>query len=252
MTENEAPRELTDTAAATGSIVYLLISLGIFGWLLFDTWIDAHHLPHLLGYKSDLLQDPLFHLVANTVIGGAIGGIVNGIRSALTYYSAFNRQYFWKYIAAPWMGSALALIGFALLRSTIAIFGGDAANGAVADTPQNLANFAIGALAGYGSKDVFVWLDEQVNKLFKVEKPAPDVTGKSPSAAAEKMHKENVALGNMDTVPAKTSQEEGKVIDQDPKAGAMIGSGESMNIVVADSNGKKPAANRKKPPKKSS
>ena len=58
-------------------------------------------------------------------------------------------------------GSNLGTVVYALLHSSIVVFGG----GSLADnvgTTQALANFAAGALAGYGSKDVYIWLDSQV------------------------------------------------------------------------------------------
>ena len=86
-----------DEGSANVALVYLLLMLGFFTWLLFDTWINAHTLFHVVGYATDkltLLETSIYHLVAYTVIGGAIGGIVNGIRSVLLYYSNFQRRYF--------------------------------------------------------------------------------------------------------------------------------------------------------------
>ncbi len=229
-----------DEGSANLAIVYLLFMLGFFAWLLFDTWINMHTLFRLLGYQADQyqvdqLKSPIYHLIAYTAIGGAMGGIVNGIRSVLLYYSSFERRYFWKYIAAPWMGSALALIGFALLHSTVAIFGGEAAN-TTSNTPQYLANFGVGALAGYGSKDVFVWLDQQVSKLFKPE-TAPDVTGQTEAEAAAELKAKNLLKGESVATPAQTPAEENLVVDQAPAPGTPIVSGQAVDLVVAKPNG---------------
>ena len=242
MTNNKTNQVPDDRAYANGALLYLLFTLGFFSWLLFDTWVDAHTLFRLVGYPLTRLQTPLFHLVAYTVIGGAMGGIINGIRSVLLYLSSFNRRYFWKYIVAPWMGAALAIIGFALLRSTVAIFGGDAVN-TNTGTPQFLANFGIGALAGYGSKDVFVWLDKQVSKLFAVQEATPDVTGKSEPVAVSQIQAQNLAVGAVATAPATTAQEDGKVLDQNPAPGTPIERGQPVDIVVGTkSNGEQPDA----------
>src|SRR5436190_24402085 len=101
MSDNVVPPERkvntgNDEGSAMIAIVYLVLVLGFFSWLLFDTWINMHTLFRVLGYPLQPLTTPLFHLVAYTVIGGAIGGIVNGLRSALLYYSSFQRRYFWK------------------------------------------------------------------------------------------------------------------------------------------------------------
>lgn len=224
-----------DKGAATAAILYLLFTLGFFSWILFDAWIDAHTLERIVGYDLTLLKTPLFHMMAYTIIGGAIGGIVNGIRSFLAHYSAFDSVYFWKYITAPWMGAALALIAFAILQSTVAIFGGEAANvGTV--SPQFLANFGVGVLAGYGSKDVFTWLDEKVSKLFAVEKPTPDVVGQPASVAASQIQSQKLSVGAVAGTPAKTGQEEGIVVEQSPKAGTAIESGQTVDMVVATSS----------------
>jgi hypothetical protein len=224
-----------DTGVGTFSLLYLLFALAFVSWLLFDTWMDAHTLLHgVLRYDLSRLQSPEFHLIAYSILGGAMGGIVNGIRSALMYYSSFNRRYLWKYITAPWMGAALALIGFALLRSTVAIFGGQSTT-PDAITPQFLANFGIGALAGYGAKDVFIWLDAQVNKLFAVQQTTPDVTGQPQPVAVSQLQGQNLAVGALAGAPADSGSEAGTVIDQVPAPGTPIDRGGSVDLVVTNS-----------------
>jgi hypothetical protein len=231
------------------SILYLLLTLLFFNWLLFDTWMDAHTLFRLVGYDLSRLNSPFFHLVAYTVIGGAIGGIINGIRSVLMYYKGFDSNYFWKYIAAPWSGAALAIIGFAILRSTVAIFGGDV-SGAPTDTSQALANFGIGALAGYGSRDVFIWLDKQVSKLFAVPETTPKVTGQPEPVAVSQIQSKNLEVGAVATVPAETPMDAGKVVDQAPAPGTPIDRGQSVDLVVtAPPNGDQPKDEPKDEPK---
>ncbi len=224
-----------DIGVATLSMLYLLFALAFVSWLLFDTWMDAHTLLHgVLRYDLSRLQTPEFHLIAYSVLGGAMGGIVNGIRSALMYYSSFNRRYLWKYLTAPWMGAALALIGFAILRSTVAIFGGQSISPDTV-TPQFLANFGIGALAGYGSKDVFIWLDAQVNKLFAVQQTTPDVTGQPQPVAVSQLQSQSLAVGALAAVPADTEIEAGTVVDQAPAPGTPIDRGASVDLVVTNS-----------------
>lgn len=93
MTDNTLSIHVGNSRAGSFTILYLLLSLGFFGWLLFDIWIDSHTLARILGYDLTELKTPLYHLVAYTVLGGAIGGIVNGLRSALTYYTDFDRRF---------------------------------------------------------------------------------------------------------------------------------------------------------------
>jgi hypothetical protein len=219
--------------AAGASILYLLAALGFFCWLLFDIWIKRHSLPRLFGYDAALLDAPAYRLVAYTVIGGAIGSIVNGMRSCLLYFKGFDRQFVWKYIAAPWMGATLALFVYALIRSSVAVFGGSMSSDTGVTTPQALSNFAVGALAGYGSKDVFIWLDAQVHKIFQVSEQTPDVKGKTEKAAVSRLQSANLELGEVTRVPHKDGKDAGKVIDQSPPPEAPIDRGEAVDLIVA-------------------
>ncbi|HEX6288202.1 MAG TPA: PASTA domain-containing protein [Herpetosiphonaceae bacterium] len=220
----------SDTALAICTVVYLLAMLVVVAWQLFDTWIGAYSLPAWLGYDRARMDTPSFRLIAYTVIGGALGSLVNGIRSFLIHHHAFAGRYVWKYITAPWMGAALALLVYALIHSSTAVFAG---NGETSSgSTQALANFAAGALAGYGAKDVFIWLDAQVQKLFKVEQPTPDVQGQAPATAAATLHTHDQAVGNVSTVAPHTGTQPGTVVAQTPPPGTPIPRGEEVNLTV--------------------
>lgn len=221
-----------DRAAAAVSLSYSLLSLAFFSWILFDTWIGRNTLPGSVGYDRTLLNSPTFRLVTYTIVGGGLGGIINGIRSCLMYYRGFDRRYMVKYVAAPWMGATLALFVYALIRSSIAVFGGGVAanNGG---TSQALANFAAGALAGYGSKDVFIWLDAQVQNLFSVPEQAPDLKGKTEEGAVSRIHSKNLELGEVTKVQSGDEQRAGTVVDQTPPADAAVKRGDAVDITVA-------------------
>jgi hypothetical protein len=82
------------------------------------------------------------------------------------------------------MGATLALFVYALLRSSISVLNGNP-GGNLGNT-QVLSNFSVGALVGYGSKDVFIWLDNKVTKFFQVapeSKAVKPVKGASSSLA---------------------------------------------------------------------
>ena len=228
-TPSNAPADFKE---GNRSIAYLLLVLAIISWLLFDTWINKHTLPHFAGYDLVRLKTPAFHLMAYTVMGGALGGIVNGLRSAVTHYSAFNRRYIWKYIAAPWMGATLALIGYAILHSAVVIFGGQTTSSDTDNSPQMLANFGIGALAGYGSKDVFVWLDAQVSKLFAVPQSTPKLTGQPRPVAVSQIQSQKLEVGAVVPVPASDGTVAGTVVDQSPQPGMPIDRGSTVDLVV--------------------
>jgi len=171
--ENNTPNQSSEAQseavknrqAAIISLVYLLLILAFFLWLLFDTWIELYSLPNLLGYGDEpLLDTQIFKLITYAFIGGGVGGVLNGLRSVIKWHSdrnTFNRRYIWKYIVLPWQGASLALVAFALIGSGMAVFGGEI-NIDDANSRQALSVFAIGVLAGYGSRDVSIWLDAQV------------------------------------------------------------------------------------------
>ncbi|MHC4086223.1 MAG: hypothetical protein ACYSU5_13585 [Planctomycetota bacterium] len=145
---NLVPEKSWDIAAATFSIIYLVVMLGVFSVLLFA----------ILSNQYLQEDNPIYKLMAYTVIGGGLGGIINGIRSL---------RYIWKYITLPLLGAVLAAMVYAFFRSGFVAFGGNFA------PDDNFANqtfgaFSIGALSGYGSHRVLKWLEEQVNKLFKL------------------------------------------------------------------------------------
>jgi hypothetical protein len=223
-----------DRTTAVRCTIYLLLMLASFGWLLFDTWIGNHSLARILKYDLARLDNTGFRLVAFAIIGGGLGGAVNGIRSINNYCDSFNRKHRWKYLAAPWMGSTLALLVYALLRSSIAILGGNVASGSIGNT-QVLANFSAGALAGYGSKDVFIWLDDKVHKIFQVPVPenVPNVTGKPQEVAASRLEANQLQLGEVSKVQQKNGKPAGTVIDQSPPPDAPIDRGQSVDITVA-------------------
>lgn len=226
-----------DTSFAIISVLYLLFMLAFFFWQLFDVWIGQYSLVNWLGYSIGPLGSPSFRLVAFTCIGGGLGGIINGIRSILSWHSersAFGRRFVWKYIVAPWTGTALALFVFALIRSGITIIGGDFKTD-TADIRQTLSMFAIGALSGYGSRDVFIWLDAQVKRIFKVtsELKTPDLLNKTKSEAEKKLESTNLKLGEISEEPTEDQTLVDKVIKQDPAPNTSIAEGGLVNITIA-------------------
>ena len=217
--------------AATSCVLYLILAFTGVVWLLFDTWIGAHTLAASMGYDVSRLASRQYQIAVNAIAGGAIGGIVNGIRSALGYCTSFDGRYAGKYISAPWMGAALALVALALLTTTAAVIGGQAAT-APTSSPQLLSNFAIGALAGYGSRDVFVWLDAQVQRLFAVEASTPNVTGQPEAVAISRIQAQNLTVGAVAAVPASQPAVVGTVVDQAPSPGTQVSRGDTVDFTV--------------------
>ncbi len=225
-------RKKRHRTAAVLCILYLLSLLVVFSWMLFDTWIGNHFLLRALKYDLVALNKTSFRVVAFTVIAGGLGGIINGLRSTLNYYNGFNQRFAWKYVTAPWMGVTLALFVYALIRSSIVAFGGSVTTADIS-TSQVLTNFAAGALAGYGSKDVFVWLDAAVHKIFQVKERVPDVTGKSPGAAVSRLEAANLEVGEISRVARRDGKSAGTVVSQSPPPRASIDLGQSVDLAVA-------------------
>ncbi len=176
--------------AGTLCILYLLLWLILISWQLFDVWIGQHSLARLIRYELEPLDTAVFRLVFFTVLGGALGGVINGIRSILEWYPVFDRVYAWKYIVAPWLGAALALIAYTLLNSGVSILGGG--NIADANAAQILTMFSTGFLAGYGAQDVFTWLDSKVSRLFDPHKAQTEIA----AAVVKDISKETEAVRN--------------------------------------------------------
>jgi hypothetical protein len=232
------PEKGVDTSFAVLSIFYLLLMLAFFFWQLFDVWIGQYSLAKLVGYKDiGRLTSPSFRLVAFTFIGGGLGGVINGIRSIIGWHSersAFGRRFLWKYVVAPWIGTTLALFAFALIRSGIAIVGGDLQTDA-ANIRQILSMFAIGVLSGYGSREVFIWLDAQVKRIFKVtpETKVPDLTHKTKEEVEEILKAASLKLGKISEEPTEDESIVGKVISQTPVQDTSIAGGGTVDITIA-------------------
>jgi hypothetical protein len=236
------PESKKDAAAATASALYLLFMLAFFFWLLFDIWLGGHSLARWLGYQDSIgkLNGTTFRLMAYTIIGGGLGGIISGIRSLLFWHGdlqGFGGRYIWKYITNPWLGATLALFVYALIRSGIAVFGGDSTAQA-AGTSQALSTFATGVLAGYGSRQVFIWLDVQVNKLFKVtlaaQVPVPDLIGKTRQEAEEILKAAELKAGEVtEEVAGDETVQEGTVIKQNPAADSVLPRNSEVDLTIA-------------------
>jgi hypothetical protein len=180
-------------------------------------------------------------LLAYTIIGGGLGGVVNGIRSFLkwhTEYQAFGLRFWWKYFTLPWLGATLALFVYAIIRSGIAIFGSDAGI-TTTSISQSLSTLSVGALAGYGSRQVFIWLDAQVSKLFKVgeatqsaEAVVPDLQNMTREDAEKSLTGANLK-GKELTEDSSDESVMNKVIKQNPPKESKIKIGETVEYTIA-------------------
>lgn len=234
------PERYWDVIAATIGILYSIAMLIFFSWLLFDLCTDNRSLLKFLILQNvDILESPIFRLIVYAVIGGGLGGTINGIRSIIIWHcerAAFGWRFIWKNITHPLLGAVLAAIVYAIIRGGIAAFEGGLAAKSEPGGTQAFSAFAIGALSGYGSHKVFRWLDEQVNKLFRISPPTeikvPDLTGKTKNEAEALLKEAKLNVGKIDYKPSEDPGKIDKVVAQIPPSGSNISVGGSIDITI--------------------
>jgi PASTA domain len=228
--------ELPGIIMACMSAIYLITSLAFLLWLLFDTWTGRNLLPVSLGYDPKTLASGSFRTPAFVAIGGAMGGAVDGIRSIILWHSereAYGPRFIWKDLSLPFTGATLGLLAYVTVKTGAGVFTGDFSLDQKGASPV-MAAFAIAALAGFSSHQVFRWLDAQANKLFRVVGVAqtivPDLTGKSVAEATAALKTWKLQLGATNQTPDDAHI--GKVIKQSPSPGSEVAGGDSVDITV--------------------
>ena len=224
-----------DKLSAAISAIY---SLAVIAYLTFMVlymlsgryafWPDA-----LTNKIANLLTYPVAKLILYTAIGGAMGAAVNNLRSFISWHAedkAFGWRFIWKYIAMPPLGGTLAVLVYGILQGGMAVINGGA-------TPENnqltsLSAWATGTLAGYGSSKVFIWLDDKVNTLFKIDRKqvaVPNLLGKSEDDARQALSDAQLEVG---TVSKEVSDQVDKVIKQSPVVATIIDCGSKVDMTI--------------------
>ena len=233
-----------DRVTATISVWYLILMILFFLWQLFDIWVGKFTLAKIFGYAdAEPLTDASTLICIYTFIGGALGAIVNEIRGVLFWHcdhEAFGRRYIWKSIIAPWLGGTLGIFVYFLMRSGIALFTGEFIP-SEQSVQQGVPMFAIGVLAGYGGRKVFIWLDYQVARLFKLKKSkveaekykkVPNLVGLTKEEAEKALADAKLTLGIISTQATNKKNSVGKVIIQDPKPELSLAAESSVDITL--------------------
>lgn len=228
-----------DIAAATFSVLYLLAMLLFFLWALFDIYHGQNQVLKLVFSEDTTYPDsPLCRLIAYAVIGGGLGGVVNGFRSIVIWHSerkAFGWRFIWKYVTLPPLGAVLAAMVYAIVHGGIGVLGGSFTPGEGLAN-QALSAFGIGALAGYGSHKVFKWLDGQVNRIFitvKAEVEVPDLTDKTQEDAETALKASGLKLDKVEDIIDSNDEKTGKVVSQSPPPGTKVPKASSVDIKIA-------------------
>ncbi|HET9479943.1 MAG TPA: PASTA domain-containing protein [Pyrinomonadaceae bacterium] len=236
------PEGKADIFAAWISAGYSIASIAFLAWLLLDTWSGQYTaLKKILSPEilATVTNSTVFRLVVYTAIGGGMGASINNLRSFIQWHAerqAFGWRFIWKYIAMPPLGAALAALVYGILQGGMAVFNGGTAIGASGgNSITSLSAWATGTLAGYGAHKVFIWLDEKVNSLFRVEQTkvnVPDVSGKSPEEAREILINTQLEMGESTTATTTQPQNFGKVIGQTPPAGTELACKSKVTLVI--------------------
>lgn len=229
-----------DIAAAIVSALYLIAMLGFFAWQFVDIATGRMlFLKGILQESAEKLNSDMCRTIAYAVIGGGLGGIVNGFRSILNWHAerkGFGYRHLWKYLTLPLLGATLAAMVYALTRAGIAVIGGNFATDN-SFTIQAFAAFSIGALSGYGSQKVFKWLDEHVNRMFQIspvtEVKVPNLKGKTKQQVKDALRKLKLNLGVISEQASSDAAEINKVVIQSPPAGTKVPKASSVDITIA-------------------
>jgi len=178
-----------------------------------------------------LLADATFRLIFLTFVGGALGAVVNSLRSLWNWHCdkmAFGKRHVWKYITSPLVGATLAIFVFAILSGGLAVLGGS-----TPDTQKTIAMFAVGVLAGYSSINVFTWMDSIANRLFDTKSTeVPDVVGQKEDDARKSVETAGLVIGPADR-PLDDPGKAGTVLEQLPKAHDKVSAQATVYVWIA-------------------
>jgi hypothetical protein len=244
------PEDWVDVFTAYVSVGYSLIVMFFFLWLLFDIWSRAYRcfslFPWLTSLNKDAFNSTTFRLIAYTFIGGSLGGTITSMRSIIGWHcekGAFGGRFLLKHISQPWVGGVLALFIFAIVRGGVGILGGEFANQTSGTTmlKQALTTFGLGLLSGYGSHQVYKWIDSQVNKIFHVESgikdpnlaKVPDLIGKTLKEAEDLLKKTGLKIGKNDARQPKQNEKIETIVEQKPLSGVSTEGVKEVDITIA-------------------
>jgi hypothetical protein len=153
---------------------YILFFVFLF-WCLIDVWSGQLR---ALTFITGVLPGPgtmdrsMLVEISFAAIGGFAGSIEYHIKSLFHFYTKgeYDPRQFAKYLTAPFEGAVLAVIVLSLIRGGITMLSGTGTPGVPAEagtpTVAAFAALAIGALVGFGMREVVSWLLALVRTMF--------------------------------------------------------------------------------------
>lgn len=236
------PEGKIDIISAWISAAYSLVVIGYLGYVVMDTWSGQYKLwpAALTDQLNKSISETVFKLIVYTAAGGGMGAAVNNIRGFLSWHAerkAFGWRFIWKYLSLPPLGATLAVLVYGILQGGMAVFNGGNIGG-TGTAITSLSAWATGTLAGYGCHKVFIWLDDKVNTLFKVDgrttTKIPDLRGKTSAEAEKALEDAKLKVGQVSKEPTTDPAQVGKVITQEPEPGVEIACDSKINFSIGE------------------
>ena len=230
-----------DKFIAIISLLYLLGVIIFFLWQLFDVWIGEFSLAGLFGYEKTKLTQSNGLICIYSFIGGCLGGSVNELRNLFLWHcdrEAHQKRYFLKTIIAPFLGGTIGIFVYVLMSSGIALFSGEfkPTEGTV---QKSVSMFALGALAAFGSRKIFIWFDALFNRIFKLKgvkestegkTKIPNLQGLSKVDAERTLKAAKLKIGEIVAIPDNSSID--KVIFQEDEPGVWVDVNTEIGITI--------------------
>jgi hypothetical protein len=167
-----------------GLMLYFIVLIFLAFWFFLDVWSGNLHFMNWMGVQVENLDEQnrnLLRAIGFTLVGGFLGSVLYQIRLLYQYYlksNAYDYRWMGKYVSAPWESAIMSMVVLALIRGGVTLFGGS--QGTEVNDTNNFAAFGVGALVGFGMRDVVGWIGGLVRTMFKSQDPE-----KSPSVDKE-------------------------------------------------------------------
>jgi hypothetical protein len=236
------PEHWPDVLSAWISAAYSLVVIGYLGYVVLDTWSGQYKLwpSALTDQLNKSISETVFKLIVYTAAGGGMGAAVNNIRGFVSWHAerrAFGWRFIWKYLSLPPLGATLAVLVYGILQGGMAVFNGGNVGG-TGTAITSLSAWVTGTLAGYGCHKVFIWLDDKVNTLFKVDgkttTKVPDLLGKTSEEAEKALEEAKLKAGQVTKEKTTDPAQVDKVMTQEPEAGVEIACDSRVNFSIGE------------------